>query len=92
MADSARLAAAGAPAKRKSSPFGERWFCADCGTQLAVQVDFQPETIDFTIASLDDPDALAPTFHIWFGSRVSWFDTADSFPRHEKFRPDTRGL
>jgi hypothetical protein len=82
----------GAARRRRSSDFGERWFCAECGTQIAMHVDHQPQTIDFTIASLDDPDQLRPAFHIFFGSRIGWFDTADRDPRYFGFRPDTRGL
>ena len=52
---------AGAPRKRRSTDFGERQFCGDCGTQLTMHVDHQPDTIDFTIPSLDAPDAVAPT-------------------------------
>jgi hypothetical protein len=82
----------GMPRRRRSSGFGERWFCGDCGTQLAMHVDHQPDTIDFTIASLDEPQEFAPRFHIFFASRIGWFDTTDSCPRHAEFRPDTRGL
>jgi hypothetical protein len=82
----------GGPAKRKSSDFGERWFCADCGTPLAMMVVHQPDTIDFTIATLDRPESVAPAFHIWEASRIGWFDTADRLPRHARWRPDTVGL
>ncbi len=83
---------AGEPRRRRSSDFGERWFCGDCGTQLAMRVDHQPDTIDFTIASLDTPGAVRPVFHIFFAERVGWFNPGDTFPRHDAFRPDTRGL
>ena len=82
----------GEPSKRRSTAFGERWFCRDCGTQLAMHVDHQPDTIDFTIPSLDDPGIIAPQFHIFTEDRIAWFDTADSHPRHVRFRPNTRGL
>ena len=42
--------------------------------------------------TLDQPDAVAPGFHIFHASRIAWFETADDLPRHERFRPDTRGL
>ena len=83
---------AGDPRRRRSSDFGERWFCGDCGTQLAMHVDHQPDTIDFTIASLDAPAAVRPVFHIFFAERVPWFEPRDTFPRHDGFRPNTRGL
>ena len=75
-----------------SSSFGQRAFCADCGSPLQVRVDHQPETVDFPIATLDDPAAIEPGFHIFWGSKVPWFDPGDDLPKHEKFRPDTRGL
>ena len=82
----------GDPRRRRSSDFGERWFCPECGSQIAMHVDHQPDTIDFTIATLDDPEGLRPQFHIFFGSRIEWFDSADRLPRYYSFRPDTRGL
>lgn len=80
------------PAKRTSSEFGERWFCRECGTPIAMLVTHQPDTIDFTIATLDDPDAVVPEFHIWCRSKIGWFGTDDIYPRHQRFRPDTVGL
>lgn len=84
--------AEGSPRRRRSSDFGERWFCGDCGSPLAIRVDFQPDTIDIPLASLDDPALVAPCFHLWTSSRIPWFDTRDTLPRHEGFRPKTRGL
>ena len=76
----------------KSSSFGRRSFCGQCGTPFLMQVSHQPETIDFSVATLDEPDALAPQFHIFWSSRIGWFELSDDLPRHEKFRPGTRGL
>ena len=76
----------------RSSHFGHRRFCGDCGTILTIQVDHQPETIDFAIVTLEDPNAVAPEFHIFHASRIEWFETVDDLPRHDRFRPNTRGL
>jgi len=75
-----------------SSSFGHREFCGECGTPLLMKVDHQPETLDFSLATLDDPEVVAPGYHIFWASRIAWFDPADELPRHEKFRPGTRGL
>ena len=75
-----------------SSSFGRRQLCGRCGTPLVIRVDFQPETVDFPVATLDSPDAVAPGFHLFWTSRIDWFDPGDDLPRHERFRPDTRGL
>ena len=71
----------------KSSSFGRRTFCGKCGTPLLMKVDDQPDTVDFTVATLDEPDAVAPGFHIFHASRIAWFEPADTLPRHDRFRP-----
>ena len=76
----------------RSSSFGQRSFCAQCGTPLYVTVEHQPETLDFSAVTLDDPDAVPPEFHIFWSSKVGWFNLGDDLPRHERFRPDTVGL
>lgn len=76
----------------KSPSFGHRAFCGECGTPFLMKVDHQPETVDFSVATLDDPGRVPPGFHIFWGSKVAWFDPGDDLPRHETFRPDTRGL
>ena len=57
-----------------------------------MKVNHQPETVDFSVATLDEPDDVAPGFHIFWGSKLGWFEPKDDLPRHDKFRPDTRGL
>ncbi len=76
----------------QSSSFGHRSYCGECGTPFLMEVDHQPETVDFSVATLDDPGRIRPAFHIFWSSRVPWFEPDDSLPRYEKFRPDTRGL
>src|SRR5579884_312879 len=76
----------------RSSDFGHRTFCGECGTPFLMKVDHQPETVDFSVATLDDPTAVSPGFHIFWNSRIPWAETVDALPRHDKFRPDTRGL
>jgi hypothetical protein len=75
-----------------SSNFGHRRFCTRCGTPIYMAVDHQPETVDFSIATLDEPETVTPGFHIFYGSRIGWAQPADDLPRYERFRPDTRGL
>ena len=82
----------GEPQWVKTSNFGERAICGECGSPLQVRVDHQPETVDFPIVTMDDPETVSPEFHIFWGSKVAWFNPVDDLPKHDKFRPDTRGL
>ena len=75
-----------------SSSFGHRGFCRQCGTPLYMKVDHQPETVDFSVATLDEPSQVSPEFHIFWGNRPSWFEIDDGLPKFDRFRPDTRGL
>jgi hypothetical protein len=77
----------GKPRSYASTSFGERWFCGDCGTQLAMRVAHEPDTIDVSVASLDDPHAVPPGFHIWISSRIRWFETKDDLRRYDGDRP-----
>jgi len=76
----------------ESSDFGHRLFCTRCGTPFLMRVNHQPETVDFSIATLDRPERVLPEFHIFYGSHIPWAPAADALPRHQRFRPDTRGL
>ena len=75
-----------------SSSFGHRASCGACGTPLYMSVDHQPETIDFSVATLDEPGRVRPGFHIFWSSRVEWFAADDGLPKFDRFRPHTRGL
>ena len=75
-----------------STSFGERWFCALCSTQIAMR-DFRfPEDIEIACATLDDPSAVRPGFHIWVSSRIPWFVTDDDLPTFEGDRPNGEGV
>jgi hypothetical protein len=78
--------------RASSSSFGHRAFCGQCGTPLYMKVDHQPETVDFSVATLDEPGRVRPGFHIFWSSRVPWLQLDDDLPKFDRFRPDTRGL
>lgn len=74
----------GEPAVYRSSAGAERRFCPTCGSPLEWRAAEGPTTVEITIASLDRAAELAPTAHIWTESRLPWFDTTDSGPRHRR--------
>ncbi len=63
----------------------ERTFCPDCGTPLTFFDPTIPGEFEVTTCSLDDPDSMPPMDHNWLEDRLSWFETADSLPRHARY-------
>jgi hypothetical protein len=72
--------------------FAKRTFCGECGSPLTIAYDFQPETLDFTVSTLDDPAAVPPGNHIFWSSKPDWLEASDGLPKYDRFRPGTRGL
>jgi hypothetical protein len=60
----------GAPACYASSPGVRRSHCPACGTSLTYQNS--AASIDVTLASFDDPEAIAPCKEIWTSQRLGW--------------------
>ena len=78
--------------KVNSSGFGHRAFCGECGTPLYTHVEHQPDTLDFSVSTLDDPGRVQPGFHIFWSSRLPWLKIDDGLPKYDRFRPNTVGL
>jgi hypothetical protein len=76
----------GEPARYDSSNVAFREFCPRCGTQLTYRAHASPEEVDITSATLDQPALAPPRDHIWTGSRIPWFEVADTLPRYASER------
>jgi hypothetical protein len=74
----------GAPAEYRSSDAVSRTFCGGCGTSLTYRHEGDPDSIDVTTASLDLPNELPPTRHIWLEDKVVWEGVNDGLPRFER--------
>lgn len=72
--------ASGSPSWFRSSAWGERGFCQRCGTALFYRSGELIEEIDITIASLDDPELLAPRDQLYAADRIRWIDGVHLLP------------
>ena len=72
----------GNPVAYRSSAKPFRHFCGSCGTPLTWREADNPRLVDVSIGSLDNPEANAPTMHVWTDSRIAWFESADHLPRY----------
>lgn len=74
----------GAPAEYRSSPPCVRYFCGNCGAQLAFFAEQSPATIDITTATLDDVALVVPDRHIWVTSRLPWIHLDEHLPEEQE--------
>jgi hypothetical protein len=71
----------GKPLEYKSSENVRRGFCGVCGSSLSYRHTGHPEYITLAIASLDDPNLVKPTFHIYTASQLKWLKIDDACKR-----------
>ena len=71
---------------RNSSGQSMRSFCADCVSSLwFVNEQYLPDIVDIQVATLDDPEALAPILQIQTAERIGWMKEAHKLPKFERF-------
>ncbi|KAF1053035.1 MAG: hypothetical protein GAK43_01606 [Stenotrophomonas maltophilia] len=74
----------GTPAEYASSLSCTRYFCPRCGAQLALFTTHSPETLDLTVATLDEPELAPPNRHIWVGTRLPWLHVDEGLPQEQE--------
>ncbi|MCR6632128.1 MAG: GFA family protein [Magnetospirillum sp.] len=62
----------GEPESAQANARAVRRLCGECGTALTFEYSAHTETVDVTIASLDDPNATEPVYRIWSSPRLPW--------------------
>ncbi|HTZ35278.1 MAG TPA: GFA family protein [Stellaceae bacterium] len=80
---------AGAPQGYASSPGVVRSFCAACGSPIAYRTARLPGEVHLFHGTLDDPDRLLPSAHVFTAERVAWFEVHDDLPRYAQGRRGT---
>jgi hypothetical protein len=76
----------GHPASYASSSNVIRTFCNRCGTPLTYQRLDLFGSIDVTLGSMDDPEAVRPEDHTWTESQLSWIAICDQLPTYQRER------
>lgn len=81
----------GKPVEFRSSPHVVRSFCGQCGSPLTYHDEQHPDAIDIMTCSLDDPNALPPTFSVWVGHILAWDRPRDDLPAYDRSRAELDG-
>jgi hypothetical protein len=72
----------GSPRDFASSQPVRRTFCPECGSPLTYRHQDSGDCVDVTVATLDDPSAVAPEYHVWMEDAVRWEPACDGLPRY----------
>ena len=76
----------GALTEFRSSADVSRGFCRACSSPLTYRHAKKPDQLDIMTCSLDDVDALPPTFHVWASHKPTWAILDDGLPVFETTR------
>jgi hypothetical protein len=71
----------------RSSPDKVRAFCANCGSPIYSAKDDTPGIRRLRLGTVDTPFTCANAFHIYTGSKASWWDGDDGLPRFVERKP-----
>ena len=74
----------GEPVAFGSSPGVTRTHCGCCGSPMTYESTRNPNQLDIYIGTLDDPAAIAPTYHVHAEEQLPWFEIADTLPRYAR--------
>lgn len=61
--------------------------CARCGTLVFCDPDDAPDRVAISLATLDDPDALAPDMHIFTATKLAWLQLDGGLPQYPERPP-----
>lgn len=64
-----------------------RTFCRQCGSTLQFIRESRPESFSLALGTVDSDLRLPPAYHIFVGSKATWYEIADGLPQHEERKP-----
>lgn len=76
----------GTPSQYSSSPEVIREFCPNCGTPMSFRTQKMPGEIHLYAVSLEDPNSVSPSCHVFEAEKLGWFDVHDDLPRYATTR------
>jgi hypothetical protein len=69
-----------------------RSFCPHCGTSLTFMAGPDPDEVDVTVCSFDEPATVTPADHTWVDDRLPWIRLADDLATYgQERRPHAGG-
>ena len=71
-----------------SSDSHDRIFCGECGSNIMVALDDDPESLYLSMSTLEGDPARPPGYHIYVGSKATWHEISDDLAQYEADIPE----
>ena len=65
----------------ESSPNEYRHFCGECGSPIYGEAALRPGVVAVRCGTLNEDPGIGCSYHIYTGSKSSWFAISDQLPR-----------
>jgi hypothetical protein len=66
-----------------SSSDHDRVFCSNCGSNILVALEGEPESLYLSMGAVDGNPKCPPDYHIYLGSKAPWYTHSDQSPRYD---------
>ncbi len=71
-----------------SSADHERVFCSNCGSNILVALDEDPDALYLSMSAIDGDPPRPTGYHIYVGSKAPWHEIVDDLKQFEEDIPD----
>jgi hypothetical protein len=71
----------------KSSADHDRVFCAECGSNILVALEAEPDDLYVCMGTVNGNPDLPPGYHIYAGSKAPWHEINDDLPQYDAEPP-----
>jgi hypothetical protein len=65
-----------------SSASHERIFCSNCGSNVMVVLDDEPDDFYVSMSTIEGNPRCPPGYHIYVGSKAPWYEISDDLPQY----------
>lgn len=67
-----------------SSGGHDRVFCSNCGSNILVALDVEPDNFYVSMSTIEGSPELPAGYHIYVGSKASWHEINDALPKYDE--------
>ncbi len=71
-----------------SSEFNDRFFCAECGSNILVDARQDPDLLYICMGTVDGDPACPVGYHAYVGSKAAWYEITDGLEQFDAEPPE----